>query len=103
MGKGKSIFGEWEGKKAHCNEILIPSVDQKMARKNLKGFRGDEGEPLHEGKEGAAEGRLSPQGAGPALQGPVSSVHLSSNIDWFLDSVPPPTFLVMRTQVSCRK
>lgn len=41
MGKGKSIFGEWEGKKAHCDEILlIPSVDQKMARKNLKGFRG---------------------------------------------------------------
>lgn len=76
MGKGKSIFGECEGKKAHCNGILlIPSVDQKMARKNLKGLRGDEGAPLHEGEEGAAEGRLSPRGAGPTLEGPVSSVH----------------------------
>lgn len=46
-----------------------------MARKNLEGLRGDEGAPLHEGEEGAAEGRLSPQGAGPTLEGPVSSVH----------------------------
>lgn len=57
MGKGKSIFGEYEGKEAHCNEILlIPSVDQKMARKNLKGLRGDEGEPLHGGKRSAPRG-----------------------------------------------
>ena len=77
MGKGQAIFGECEGKKAHCNEILpIPSVDQKMARKNLKGLRGDKEAPRHEGEEGAAEGRLSPRGAGPALEGPVSSVHL---------------------------
>lgn len=63
MGKGKSIFGECEGKKAHCNEILlIPSVDQKMARKNLKGLRGDEGEPLHEGKEGLQRADSAPAG-----------------------------------------
>lgn len=53
-------------------------------------------------EEGAAEGRLSPRGAGPTLEGPVSSVHLSSNVDWFLDSARPPSSWPLH-KVSCRK